>query len=146
MHITSYRTLDTIILALQCFDVPSWRRERTTPVRGEYCLGACAGNSTNYLFRKSLSKNGHSLLNSGVILLHSNQVAVKFVMLVFNCLDFTTYNFLLKFCSSNWPFDNNAQILPIGYRYRSGLGQFNKKIGQLSSSRDIENTDRIFLT
>ena len=43
MHITSYRTLDTIILVLQCFNVPPWRCEHRTFVREEYCISACAG-------------------------------------------------------------------------------------------------------
>ena len=36
MHITSYRTLYTIIIALKCFNVLPRRREHRTSVRGEY--------------------------------------------------------------------------------------------------------------
>ena len=38
MLITYCRTLDTIIFALLCFDVPPWRREPRMSERGEYCL------------------------------------------------------------------------------------------------------------
>ena len=53
MHITSYRTLGTIILALQCVDVPPWRRERRTSVRGEYFTKLIEQNilkDSNYYF------------------------------------------------------------------------------------------------